>query len=146
MKKILYGTIMLCLLTMNPAWAADAPVGRVKTQAGEASIIRQGQTVPAKPGASLFEGDQVQTGADGSLGFIFKDNTIMTLGPSSEMVITEFLFVPAEEELSMVVRMLKGTATFLTGMIGKLSPEAVRIETPEATIGIRGTRFGVQVG
>jgi len=144
LKKII-GIILACLLTAGSAVAAGKTVGLVKTLNGQASIEREGQILSVSAGTPLYQGDTIKTGDDGSLGFILRDNTVMSLGPASELVITKFMFTPTEDRLSLIVRMLKGTATFFTGMIGKLSPESVKIETPEATIGIRGTRFALSV-
>jgi hypothetical protein len=125
--------------------AADDPAGSIKTTKGAASIIRQNQVISAQIGTKIFMGDSLKTGPDGSLGMIFKDDTLLSIGPQSEIIISEFLFSPAEGKLSIVTRLLKGTAAYLTGIIGKLSPESVRFETPVANIGIRGTKFVVKV-
>ena len=92
-----------------------------------------------------MEKDTLQTGSDGALGVIFKDDTVLSLGPDSLLVIDEFVFAPMEGELSIVTRMLKGTVAYLSGVIAKLSPESARFETPMATLGIRGTRFVAEV-
>jgi hypothetical protein len=76
---------------------------------------------------------------------ILKDDSLLSLGPNSEVVVDQFLFTPAEGKLALVTRMVKGTAVFFSGVIAKLSPQSVRIETPNATIGVRGTRFLVKV-
>jgi hypothetical protein len=76
---------------------------------------------------------------------VFRDDTLLSIGPDSELVVNEFLYSPAEGKLSLVARMLKGTAAFVSGIIGKLAPESVRFETPVATIGLRGTRFAVRI-
>ena len=145
MRRIGVWMTIIGLWVAGSAWAGEEPVGMIKTLEGEASVNRQGDKLSARVGTYLYEGDTVITSQSASLGFILKDNTVMTLGPDSELEISQFLFAPAEEDLSLVVRMLKGTAIFLTGMIGKLAPEAVRIETPDATIGIRGTHFAIDV-
>jgi len=125
--------------------ASDAPVGSVNKLKGTASIIRQNQVIPAQIGEKIFIRDSLKTGPDGSLGMIFKDDTLLSIGPQSEIIISEFLFSPAEGKLSIVTRLLRGTAAYLTGIIAKLSPESVRFETPVANIGIRGTKFAVKV-
>ncbi len=125
--------------------ALDTPVGSVKTIKGTASIIRQNQMIPAQIGDKILMGDSLKTGPEGSLGMIFKDDTLLSIGPQSEITISEFLFSPAEGKLSIVTRLLKGTAAYLTGIIAKLSPESVRFETPVANIGIRGTKFAVKI-
>lgn len=124
---------------------ADNPAGVVKTIKGTASVIREEKSIPALFGQKIFKGDTLKTGADGSLGIIFEDDTLISLGPNSEIVINEYIFAPAQGNLSIVTRMIKGTATYLSGIIAKLSPQSVKFETPTATLGIRGTRFYVQV-
>ena len=57
----------------------------------------------------------------------------------------EYVFEPQKKKMSMLMRIIKGTASYLSGIIGKQSPDTVKIKTPEATIGIRGTRFLVEV-
>jgi len=77
------------------AIAADGPVGSVKTMKGAASIIRLNVTVTANIGERVFKGDVLRTGRDGSLGVAFKDDSLLSLGPNSEIVIDEFPFRPA---------------------------------------------------
>ena len=143
-----YLGVILCAFLVTCASvvaASEDPAGSVKTAKGAASIVRQQRAVSADVGEKIFGGDILRTGADGSLGIIFKDETVLSLGPNSELVIDEFLFAPAQGRLSIITRLLKGTATYLSGMIGKLSPNSVRFETPVASVGIRGTRFLVKV-
>ena len=125
--------------------ASDAPVGSVNRLEGTASIVRKNQTIPARVGETIYTMDVLKTGRDGSLGMIFKDDTSLAIGPQSEIIITEFLFSPAEGELSIVTRLLRGSMVYLTGIIGRLSPESVRFETPVANIGIRGAKFAVKI-
>jgi len=143
-----YLLAMICAFSLSCASftaASDVPAGSVKTFKGMASIVRQGSIVSAKSGEKIFKGDILRTGADGSLGVIFKDDAVLSLGPNSELVIDDFLFSPAEGKLSFMTRMLRGTAAYLSGIIGKLAPQSIRFETPVASVGIRGTRFLVKV-
>jgi len=126
--------------------ASDAPVGSVNRLKGTASIVRKNQVTPARIGEKIYMMDALKTGRDGSLGVIFKDDTLLSIGPQSEIIISEFLFSPAEGKLSIVTRLLRGSAIYLTGIIGKLSLESVRFETPVANIGVRGTKFAVKIG
>jgi hypothetical protein len=127
------------------AHASDGSVGRVKTVKGSASIVRGQASLPAAFNEKVLQGDTLRTGPDGSLGVMLKDDTSLSLGPNSEVVIDRFLFAPAEGKLSLVARMLRGTAVYVSGVIARLSPQSVRFETPNASIGIRGTRFLVKV-
>ena len=77
-------------------------------------------------------------------GITLKDDTRVSLGPNSEIDLSEFKFSPAEGELGLVMKLLRGVAAFVTGRIGQLRPDAVRIETPATIIGVRGTHFVIQ--
>ncbi len=124
---------------------ASAPVAIVKKVSGSATIVRQGQTISATNGMGIWENDTLRTGRDGSIGIVFNDDTFLSLGPESVLIIDEFVFAPKEGKFSIVVRMLKGTAAYLSGLISKLSPDSAHFKTPTASIGIRGTKFVARV-
>jgi len=69
----------------------------------------------------------------------------LSLGRGSVLIIDEFVFAPKQGKFSIVVRMLKGTAAYLSGLIAKLSPDSAHFKTPTASIGIRGTKFVARV-
>ena len=138
--------VMLVVIFLVPsAYAADSPAGYLKTVHGTACVMREGKTIPAVVGDRVFKDDTLRTGPDGSLGITFMDDTVMSMGPGSEVVLNDFEFSPAEGRMSIFTRMLKGTVVYLSGIIAKLSPDTVRFETPVANIGLRGTRFAVKV-
>lgn len=139
--------VLVCHLFLFPcmALAADSVAGSIKTVKGSAYIIRNGDKVETKTGTRVLRSDTLETGADGSLSMVFRDDTLLAIGPNSRLTINEFVFSPAEGKLSFVTRLIKGTAACITGIIGKLSPDSVRFETPVANIGIRGTKFAVKV-
>jgi hypothetical protein len=145
MKKLVACTAAICLLAPFLAYGAETPVGSIKTVQGTASVIRNRTPIETKAGTRVFRNDSLKTGADGSLAMVFRDDTRLSIGPDSEVAINEFLFSPAQGKLSFITRLLRGTAACMTGIIGKLSPESVRFETPVANIGIRGTAFAVKV-
>ena len=144
-------SIVILLLTLSAlAWClpADAheSIGIVRTSAGTATISRGGKILPAAVGTKLLAADTLTTGSDGSIGVILRDNSSLSIGPESNLIIREFLFSPAEGKLGLLARITRGTMAYISGLIGKLAPESARFETPVATIGIRGTRFAVKVG
>ena len=126
--------------------AVDGTIGVVRTFAGSANITRGSDVLPATAGTRVRVGDTLSTGPDGSLGVILRDNSSLSLGPGSSLVLREFLFSPSEGKLGLLVRLSRGTMAYLSGLIGKLAPEKARFETPVATIGIRGTCFAVMAG
>ena len=81
----------------------------------------------------------------GGIGIILLDDTIISMGPGSTMELDEFLFKPEKKQFSMVARFVKGTFTYLSGIIAKIAPEAVQIETPDGMVAVRGTHFLVKV-
>ncbi len=113
--------------------------GRIKIASGAAFIVRAGQTIPAQAGATVFEADVLRTGADGRLGLMMKDETRLSLGPSSEIRLDRFAYAPAEGRLGFVLSVVRGVAAYVSGKIAKLAPDAVRLETPAAIVGVRGT-------
>ena len=124
---------------------ASPAVATIQKLSGTTTVVRQGQTIPATMGLEIWENDTLRTGPNGSIGIVFNDDTLLSLGPESIFVIDEFVFAPREGKFSIVFRMLKGTAAYLSGLISKLSPDSAHFKTPTASIGIRGTRFVVKV-
>ena len=143
LRSLRYAAILLAFTTS--AYAESDPIGYVKTYAGAAFVDAGGETLEAFPGLALREGDVIRTGDDGRLGLTLLDNTVMSVGPNAELVVEEYLFRPGEGELGLGVRLLRGTMQFISGVIAKLRPEAVKVRTTTGTIGVRGTRFLVKV-
>ena len=137
--------VVLCLLAVAGTAAAGETIGVVRTTTGDASVTRGDKTLPAAPGLKILVGDTLGTGPDGSLGVILRDDSSLSIGPGSHLVLRSFEFAPSEERFDLVARITRGTMAYLSGLIGKLAPGKARFETPSATIGIRGTRFAVKV-
>jgi hypothetical protein len=79
------------------------------------------------------------------MGVTFQDNTMMSFGPDTEVVVDEYLYAPGSDQLKLGASMTRGTLHYVSGVIAKLKPEAVAIKTPTGTIGVRGTRFVAKV-
>lgn len=125
--------------------AQTETVGTVKTVTGDAWVITTGQRVKAQAGTSVFLGSQLKTAKSASLGVTFRDNTLMSFGPDTELTVDEYLFVPVKGQYKLGARLDKGSLNYLSGVIAKLKPEAVTVKTPTGTIGVRGTQFLVNV-
>jgi hypothetical protein len=136
-----------CCLTVLPfsAVAQGEPVGYVKTVKGEAWVTTSGQRVKAAPGSAVLIGSQLKTAPAATLGVTFKDNTVMSFGPDTEMAVDEYLYSPAKNELKLGTRLSKGTLNYVSGVIAKLKPDAVSVKTPSGIIGVRGTQFVLYV-
>ena len=135
------------LTTTAPAAFAQAPpiAGRIKTMSGSVFVVRgQGQE-PARLGQPLLETDTLRTGSDGRVGLMLKDETRVSLGPDSEMRVDVFRFQPAQGGLGLVLQFVRWVAAYTSGRIAKLAPDAVRLETPAAIVGVRGTTIALSI-
>jgi len=135
-----------CLLAAAGTAVAGEWIGIVRNVSGDAGVTRGETTLPAAPGLKLLVGDTLGTGPDGSIGVILRDDSSLSIGPGSRLILRSFLFSPSEGKFDLVARITNGTMAYLSGLIGKLAPDKARFESPTATIGIRGTRFAVRVG
>lgn len=135
------------LLTGMPwlVYAEGEPVGYVKTVTGDAQVTTQGQRVKAQPGTPVHLGSQLKTAAGATMGVTFKDNTVMSFGPDTELTVDEYLYSPSQGQLKLGTKLSKGSMNYVSGVIAKLKPDAVTVKTPGGIIGVRGTQFVVRV-
>ena len=135
--------VILWVLIMNNFLLAS--VGMVKTATGTVEVKRDTKVVALKVGSSLENGDIVMTKAKSSIGIMFDDGTRLALGEKAIFVIKTFKVKPEKKEFDVDMFLKKGKAVFSSGKIGKLSPESVKFRIPTGIIGIRGTKFAVEV-
>src|SRR5262245_19665431 len=108
------GTVVVIAVGALDALAAEVPIGQIKVVSGDAVIARGAQSVPAKVGGSVFSQDVIRTGANASLGITFVDNTVMSAGPNSEVVLEEYAFDSDNFRGSMQADVHKGTLSFVS--------------------------------
>lgn len=135
-------TLWAAASAANPA--ADNHVALIKTVTGQVSIVRGDTTLHAVPGTTVFVADRIRSGAGSSAGIVFKDGTLVTLGAASDFALRDYVFKPAAAKYAFSAYLAKGNAIYASGKIGKLAPEQIKVETPTATIGVRGTRFLIE--
>jgi hypothetical protein len=136
---------MLLLALHGLVWAND-PVGTIKSSKGPVNIERAGGKIPAVVGGPVFVSDKVRSGADASFGITLKDNTLLSAGPNSLIVISKFAYDTTTNVGGMSIGVRKGTLAVATGKIAKATPESVDFHTPTSVLGVRGTEFVVEVG
>ncbi len=117
----------------------------VKNTTGKVYAKRAKENIELNVGNQLQNGDILITKKDSSIGVIFHDGTLLSLGENSILSIDKYLFQPSNNKFTFDLDMKKGLVTFESGKIGKLAPKAVHFRVPEGTIGIRGTKFYVEV-
>ena len=123
--------------------AADA--GEIKTATGTVHLERAGKKLPVKVGMPVQQSDTVVTGADGSAGITFTDNSLLSVGPNSVLAIDKYAFDTTTHVGQFDTNLKKGTLAVISGKIVKQSPEAMRVRTPSSIMGVRGTEFVVKV-
>jgi hypothetical protein len=138
----------LGVLLVASAALADQPeaVGRIKLVSGAVVVVRGATQLPALAGQLLYQSDMLRTGADGSVGVALKDDTRVALGPATEVRLDQFRYAPAEGQLALVLKVVRGVAAYVSGRIAKLAPDSIRIETPAAILGVRGTTLAIRIG
>ena len=149
MTKSLYwvGVFTLVVAAASPAQAQQpSAAGRIKVVSGSAFIVRESKLVPAQVGQDVYTADALRTGADGRIGVTLKDDTRISLGPGSEVRLERFNYATADGALGLVLKIVRGAAAYVSGRIAKLSPDSIRLETPAAIVGVRGTSLAILVG
>lgn len=143
-RKTLAALAALLTLAGGAAVANEAHVALFKNVTGEVTVLRAAGNVAATPGMTLQVADRLVSGPGASAGIMFKDGTAVTLGPASELELRDYAFEPKDARYDFDVYLARGKAVYTSGKIGKLAPEAVKVGTPTATVGVRGTRFIVE--
>ena len=139
------GALVMVATTTSAFAGQPAGAGRIKVASGSVFIVRAGGVVPAEIGQVVFEADSLRTGADGRVGITLNDDTRVSLGPGSEARLDQFVYAPAEGKVGLVLRIVRGIVAYVSGRIAKISPDAIRLETPTAIVGVRGTTLAVRV-
>jgi len=119
--------------------------GVIKTVRGPVQIERGSRTLDARIGDPVQEKDRVIARKGGSVGISMNDETLLSIGSNSTLVIDKFSYDPVTRDGEVATSILKGTLRYVTGLIGRVRPQAIKVMSANATIGIRGTEFIVEV-
>ncbi len=136
--------VIIIMIAGLPA-TSWAEIGRVKRVAGEAYIERSGNRIEARPGVSLVQSDVLVTGDDGWLSVTFIDNSRLAARPNSRVSLDRFEFDATTHEGVFETRLERGSLAVISGQIAKRTPDAMKLRTPTSILGMRGTRFIVEV-
>jgi hypothetical protein len=132
-------------MALGSAWAQELRSGTLKSVIGEVHVTQGDVRREAKPGGGVTETERIVTGPDGIAVLLLSDGTQLTVGPNSQVDLTRFQFDSTTQTGSLVVRVILGTIRMVTGVLGKLSPENIKVMTPSSTVSVRGTDFIVEV-
>jgi len=148
--KIKKFVLFACLLFGTSVFAGGMPetenAGTFKVVSGEVSVMRDGKTLKASPGAAVKAGDVVITSAASFAGITLRDNTRLTAGPGSRLVIDRFAFDTTTHDGELSASINKGSLAVISGQLAKANPEKVVFNTGTMTVGVRGTEFIIEAG
>jgi tetratricopeptide (TPR) repeat protein len=133
-------------LASEPIGKVVAATGSVTIEHASAVVVQAnvpGQVGQTKVGDLVYLGDVVQTGVDGRVGINFTDGTSFNLSSNANMALDKYVYDPKGKSNSTMFNLAKGTFTFIAGNVAKTGD--MKIDTPVATMGIRGTTPHVEI-
>lgn len=134
---IAFSLSIAIILFSNFAFAAVGEIGKVK---GSGAIERGNDSIPAVDGVGIKMQDTAVT-ATGKIQIDFLDDTRVDITEHSRLLIDEFIYDPANDIGSLSIKATLGTVRYASGQIAKKYQQNVKIQTPSATIAVRGTDF-----
>ena len=139
-SQVLATATILALLSQT-SWAT---VGRVVEQTGPTEIVRNKKSTPSSVNTAVQMNDTVVT-ARAKARLEFDDKTTVNITEQSKITIDEFVYDPKAGSGKLAMKMVQGTARYTSGQIAKNSPQNVNVQTPTATVAVRGTDFSMTV-
>lgn len=137
-------TLLLCGLLL-PISQSYAGIGTITEQLNAAATVeRKSQKVIGVKGTGVEMQDAVRT-TQGKIGITFEDQTRVQVNENSKLVIDDFVYDPKSKSGKVALNMALGTVRYASGQIAKNSPQAVSVNTPSATVSVRGTDFTATV-
>ena len=141
-----YGkALIVCAAMFAGVAGAAEPAGTVKSVRGVAHVHRGAAVIPLIIGSTLEPSDRVVTQTDANVGITLKDDTLLAVGPRSNVTLENFAFNSTTHDGRLDVKIASGTLRMITGLIARQAPANVKVVTPNAAIGVRGTDFIVEV-
>ncbi len=137
--------VVLALPAHGAGLSIAGGIGRVKSVTGTAMVYRAGQKLPVYPGLVLEKGDSLATSKGGRVGITFSDNSRFAAGPNSRISITDYSFDDTSHVGTFTAVVTKGAVAIVSGYIAKSAVDAMKVRTPGALLGVRGTYFVVDV-
>ncbi|CAG0951243.1 hypothetical protein BURK1_00204 [Burkholderiales bacterium] len=137
---------LIALAATLASAAALAQAGRVVLAVGDVAAVRGAERVRLAAGANVGVGDAIVTGADGHAQIRFSDEALVAIKPGTEFRIESYNFAGRTDGSERAVfRLVRGGFRTLTGQIGQVNRDTYQVLTTQATIGIRGTHFQLEV-
>ncbi len=139
--KFLTLIVLASFMLFSPIIAEAAVIAKVVALSQGVVIERNGNQIDVQVEDNIHDNDTIITDGTGKVQIMFKDHTFASLSTNTIFAMSDFNF--SQNDASFTANMTKGFARFVTGKIVEANPDAFKVITPEATVGIRGTTFSV---
>lgn len=143
-KSFLLVVLLSVSVNTTSAETANLAAGTFKVLSGSVKTLRNNVLHDVNMGDSVFIGDHIITGASSFAGVTLFDNTRLTAGPNSDLVIDAFSFSTTTHKGELNARIGKGSLAVISGQLAKSNPEKVVFNTNTMTVGVRGTEFIIE--
>lgn len=135
---------LIFVFSVSNLFAVDK-VAKIRSLNGDVNIQRGSQTILAKLGTIVMLSDIINTSKRSSVGLVFDDNTMVTLGENTIFYVSKYVYNPQKSEYAFEGEVKKGKVLYNSGKIAKIASNNVSVKTPTAIIGVKGTKFIVEV-
>ncbi len=142
---LLPGLICILALFISSAQAQQARSGTFKTVQGTVTVGQGDAKRTVASGLGVAEADRIQTDATSAAVLVLRDGTTIAIGPNTTVDLSRFQFDATTQQGNLAIRVLQGTIRMVTGLLGKVQPDNVKVTTPASTVSVRGTDFIVEV-
>jgi len=137
--------VILCVPLLSISSKVNAAIGKVTEQVNAPpTITRQNSTLTGSKGTGVEMNDAIKT-QQGKVGITFEDDTKVQVNENSKLVIDDFVYDPKSKSGKLGAKIALGTVRYASGQIAKNSPQNVALNTPSATVAVRGTDFTATV-
>ena len=142
----LLSAVLVVLITNQPLFAEEKPVGLVVALRGEVTAVNTvGAHRRLAVKSEIYLADTIKTGGRGRVQMMFDDNTLISLGSNTDMQIADYQWNPDKKTGAMKTRVHEGVFRIMGGAITQVAPQNFKTETPAGTIGIRGSMYAGKV-
>ncbi|CAM8665092.1 FecR protein [Comamonadaceae bacterium] len=139
------GLICILALFISSAQAQEARSGTFKTVQGTVTVGQGDAKRTVASGLGVAEADRIQTDATSASVLVLRDGTTIAIGPNTTVDLSRFQFDATTQQGNLAIRVLQGTIRMVTGLLGRVQPDNVKVITPASTVSVRGTDFIVEV-
>jgi len=127
--------LLAVLFALQPVTSNAEPIGKATSVKPQAEGIHEGNMQTLSNGAEVYSSETVRTGDSGVADLQFHDNSNLSVGPQSTVLLDKFVYDPSKSSASIIIQATRGSFRFVTASQGQ---GTYQIKTPFGTLGVRG--------